>query len=116
MSLKEKINADNTSVFFDTDEFAETLSFQGLAESGTIFVVGIVNVLAHNSTANAEDQMNPGTSTMAVIHVSAHQFTAPPSVYDEVIQGTKKWMVLDVLQEFGIYKLVCSSERRARRR
>lgn len=116
LSLKDKINADNANVFLVSNEFGESLSFNGVAESNTLSLIGIVNLIAHNTTGNAEAQANPGMATMAEIYVSSDQFSQTPSICDEIIQGSKTWMVLDIIENFGMYKMICSSNRRVKRR
>lgn len=109
MSFLEKVHADNKKVFFADDVFEEDLVYNG----GTI--KGIVVVLALHSTEQGESQANPGMAEMAEIYVSSENFSVPPSVRESIIQGSKTWSVEEVIDQLGVYKLICSANRRIRR-
>ena len=105
MSLKEQMAADVSAVFFNTDEFAETVTYNGAS------IVAIPEIGESNKKGN--EFSGDGSADRAEFCVKATDI-ADPVPGDVIVHNSKSWIVVRVLEsDNAMHRLLCTGSQSA---
>lgn len=106
MSLKDILQEDLDSVFFDAEEFAELHIVNG--KEMLLLLDG--NELSERKTTQEKHLDGVYSSTM-LLYVKANAYGARPKVGSMLVLDEKQYRVTDVVEEGGVYSITIGAMR-----
>ncbi len=114
MGFKDRLLDDTDKVFLGHGHFEENLVYT-YADGTTVNIKGIVDLLSLDTGGMAENEVNPGISSLADIAISQNDIPLV-SKYDKIIsEDGKKWRIIQRQNEGGMWQIRCTSEQKRRR-
>lgn len=106
MSLKDILQEDLNTVFFDLEEFAEIHLVNGMEMN--IIIDG--NELGERKATSGKHFDGAYSSTM-LMYVKAEEYGAKPKVGSMIVLDQKHYKVTDVVDEGGVYSITMGATR-----
>ena len=106
MSLKDILQEDLNSVFFDLDEFAETHLVNGVEMN----IIIDSNELGERKATSGK-HYDGAYSSIMLMYVKAEEYGAKPKVGSMIVLDQKHYKVTDVVDEGGVYSITMGATR-----
>lgn len=111
-SFKEMIKNDVQNVFLNADEFADVHKF--VIDNEVIEINAQVdsNELIKRDTQNERNKYADGFyKNQVIVYVSSEEFGRKPKQGSEIKMDGKKYIVIEVTDEYGIYSITLEAKR-----